>query len=165
MSRKIEDLGTKILTEAPGTCAAVFVGIGLYVSEVDSKVRNDWPTDKQNLSHWAKVFGMAKVFMPIISLTGTLMAVGAYYQTKEKFWLYGGATLASIIPYTLLTMMKTNNYLNGVLKNSEDNQAELEEIDRPLVREKLKEWVSSHRVRVVLATAALGLFFWAKHGK
>lgn len=58
-------------------------------------------------------------------------------------------------------MMKTNNYLNGVLKDCEGE--ELDAKDRDTVLEKLKEWVNKNRVRGVLATAAVGIFFWAKH--
>ena len=56
--------------------------------------------------------------MPILAAAGVATAIGAYSQSKEKMFLWGGVVLASIIPYTLLAMMKTNNRLNNILKES-----------------------------------------------
>lgn len=79
MSLKIDNIGTKILLETPALCATSFAAISIYCSEGDRKARESWPNDKQNLEHWAKVFAMAKKFMPAIAGVGFLASVGAYF--------------------------------------------------------------------------------------
>jgi len=59
-------------------------------------------------------------YMPSLIVIGSLSAFGAYYKTREALWLYGAATLTSVIPFTFLAMMKINNYLNGVLKDTKE---------------------------------------------
>ena len=99
--------------------------MSIYVSEIDRKVREDWPNQKQNLTHWEKVFSIGKKFMPVIAGLGFISSLGAYHQTKQKLWLYGGFTLISIVPFTFLVMLKTNNYLLGVLKASGQEEIEV----------------------------------------
>ena len=54
--------------------------------------------------------------MPVIIGLGFISSLGAYHQTKQKLWLYGGFTLISIVPFTFLTALKTINYLHAALK-------------------------------------------------
>ena len=56
--------------------------------------------------------------MPILAAAGVATAIGAYSQSKEKMFLWGGVALASVVPYTLLVMKKTNSRLNNILKES-----------------------------------------------
>ena len=56
--------------------------------------------------------------MSSLAIAGTFAAIGAYIQSKEKMWLWGGATIFSIVPYTLLIMRKTNSDLKNTLKES-----------------------------------------------
>ena len=76
-------------------------------------------------------------------------------------WLYGAAALASILPYTLLVMKKTNGELNKALKESGD-LAELEEPEKKSVTEKMKTWVNMHRGRVLIALGSAVVFSVAK---
>ena len=99
--------------------------------------------------------------MPVIMTLGTVSAIGAYSQSKEKMWLYGAAAFFSVLPYTLLVMMKTNNELNKSLKESGE-AAELEEPVKKTVTEKMKSWVGMHRGRVVIALSSAAIFFVAK---
>lgn len=56
--------------------------------------------------------------MPIFIVGGATTAILAYLKSKEKIWLIGGATFLSIMPYTFVVMMKTNNHLKGILEKS-----------------------------------------------
>ena len=122
MSRHIEDLGKKILYETPSTCALLFAGAAAYVSEGDPPVREQLQNTKHQLRHWAKCYSWGKTYMPILAVAGTLASIGAYSQSKEKMWLWGGALLFSIVPYTLLFMRKTNDQLNQTLKDSGEGE-------------------------------------------
>lgn len=118
MSRHIENLGQKILYETPGTCALLFAGIAAYCSEGDPPVREQLDNTKHQLRHWSKMYAWGAKFMPILVAAGTLASIGCYRQSKEKLWLWGGAAFFSIALYTRLCMMKTNNHLNQILKDS-----------------------------------------------
>ena len=99
--------------------------------------------------------------MPIYLAVGTAAAIGAYSQSKEKTWLYGAAALASILPYTLLDMNKTNGDLNKSLKESGE-ATELEEPVKKTVTEKMHAWINMHSRRVVIALGSATIFFVAK---
>jgi len=58
--------------------------------------------------------------MPVLILGGTASAIAAYVKTKENSWLVGGSVLFAILPYSFGLMMKTNKYLEGVLKNTSE---------------------------------------------
>ena len=99
--------------------------------------------------------------MSNISAVGIATAIGAYFQSKEKMWLWGAAAFSSIVVYTLIFMKKTNVRLNIILKES----GEAEELKAPEKEEasnKMKSWVNMHRVRVALTLVSAAIFFVAK---
>ena len=138
----------------------LFFGIAAYGSEGDPIVREQLENKKHQLAHWAKFYGVGKIFMPLIALGGTVAAGAAYAKTKENLWLIGGATLISIIPFTFIVMKKTNDRLNAILDNCKD--PELGEAEKEEVTSSFKRWINMHRGRVALALGAAGLFFAAK---
>ena len=99
--------------------------------------------------------------MPVLCAAGTLAAIGAYSQSKEKMWLWGAALFFSVVPYTLLVMKKTNSQLNNILKESGEAE-ELEESDKATVKDKMSKWVKMHRGRVLIALSSAAVFFVAK---
>jgi hypothetical protein len=54
--------------------------------------------------------------MPYMAIISGLAAVAAYYKTKEVTWLYGFATLAVPLPFTIVTMVPTCNELESILE-------------------------------------------------
>ena len=40
-------------------------------------------------------------------------------------WLYGASVLFAIVPYTYAFMMKTNNYMNTILKKTVAEEVEV----------------------------------------
>lgn len=131
------------------------------MSELDPIVRQQLASKKLQLQHWDKMYELGKKTMPKIVILGTAAASYAFWKTREAFWLYGAAALLSIIPYTYLAMMPTNNQLNAVLAESKE-QAEIEEEKKDGVVEGMKRWVKLHRARGFLALGAAGLFFVAR---
>lgn len=124
MSKEIQDLGNKIVQELPGTFALLFAGAAIYMSEADPAVREQLNNKKDQLKHWAHMYKWGKTYMPILIIAGTSSAVVTFFQTKEKFWLYGGAAFFLIIPYTFAVMMKTNNELNATLEKTVEDEIE-----------------------------------------
>lgn len=106
------------------------------------------------------MYQWGKTFMPILVVAGSSTAIAVFFKTKEKAWLLGGATLFSIMPYTLLGMKKTNNCLNAILKES--CEADVEEDKKGTVINALKKWVKLHRVRGILALGSAAVFFLAR---
>ena len=99
--------------------------------------------------------------MSTIAAVGAATAIGAYSQSKEKMWLWGGVALASIIPYTFIFMKKTNSRLYSILKESGTD----EELKAPIKEEatnRMKSWINLHRVRMALAFTSAAIFFVAK---
>lgn len=115
---------------------------------------------KGQLKHWRKVYQWGATYMPILVVGGAIAAIASYVQTKNNTWLYGAATLGSIVPYTMLAMRKTNGNLKDTLEKS--GEADLKEDDKKTVIETLKKWVCLHTGRVFLALSAATIFFVAK---
>lgn len=116
---------------------------------------------KQQLAHWAKMYNWGLKTMPVFVLAGTASAAAAYAKTKDNLWVIGGSVLFAIIPYTFALMMKTNNYLELVLKTT--YEPEVAESEKETVVRLMKKWVSLHRVRGLLALIAGGIFIYANH--
>ena len=130
------------------------------MSEGDPAVREQLENTKDQIRHWSKLYSWGASKMPILVAGGTISALAAYHQSQEKVWLVGAAVLASIVPYTLLVMKKTNTRLNAILKESKE--AELSECHKSTVPKSLKKWVNMHRGRVLLSLGAAAVFFVAK---
>jgi cytochrome c biogenesis protein CcdA len=148
-----------LLYAAPGAFALLFAGPALYMSELDPIVREQLESKKHQLQHWSTMYSLGFRTMPFVVLLGTGTAAAAFYKTRENYWIYGALALFSIIPYTFLAIMPTNNELNGVLAES---KGEIEESKVSSVVEGMKRWTKLHRVRGLLALGAAGLFFVAR---
>lgn len=118
---------------------------------------------------------------PIIGL-GVVAAAAAFYESREKYWIYGAAAFFSILPYTLLALMPLNNRLEAILAESKkikrktsrrrrSSEEEKEENDpnEDLEKDKAEEvtkgmdkWAKLNRVRGFLALGAAGLFLVAR---
>jgi Domain of unknown function (DUF1772) len=131
MSKKLDNLTKGLLLETPTAFACLFAGTALYMSELDPIVRSLLENKKSQLRHWAKMYSLGKVTMPIAVALGSGAAVGAYLNTKETVWLWGAATFFSIIPFTFIFLMPTNRYLEGVLQATAE--AEVAESDKERV--------------------------------
>ena len=106
---------TDVLYQTPLAFSCLFAGANLYIINGDPAARLLLSNKKQQVAHWSKMFFWGLKVFPVVVFGGAGAAIGAYYKSNENLWLYGAATLFSILPYTVLVMMKTNNYLNGVL--------------------------------------------------
>lgn len=90
----------------------------------------------------------ATVMQASLALLGLVSAVAAWASGSGVGWLIGGLLLGSVIPFTLLVIMPTNNQLvhPGLDKSSEST------------RQLLIHWGKLHAVRSVLSVVALVIF-------
>lgn len=112
------NLRTELLYTAPGAFALIFAGPAFYLSELDPIVRKQLGSEKQQLKHWSTMYNLGLKTMPAVVLLGVGSAVAAYLKSKEKYWIYGAIAFFSIIPYTFLGIMPTNNKLNAILEEA-----------------------------------------------
>lgn len=161
MADKVKNLQTELLYEVPSTLALFFASLNYYSVLVDPSIRELNPNMKGQLKHWAAFYAWGTKYLAGSAVVGSLASVAAYSQLKEKYWLYGGATLLSVVPFTFIFMMKTNNKLKGILKNT--TEPEVKEEEKQDIKDTMKKWCKLNTCRAVLATVAAAFFFVAKH--
>ncbi|KAG0224866.1 hypothetical protein BGW42_004819 [Actinomortierella wolfii] len=101
-----------------------------------------------SLSVWNAMFhraGASQVSMIAIS---TLSSAFVYYKTKNAYFLYGAAIMASIVPYTLGLLGSINNELIEAHKAGTAG---------PRTESLLARWEKINLGRAVLSLTALGL--------
>lgn len=96
----------------------LFAGPSFYASELDPIIRKKLESKKHQLRHWATMYNLGLRTMPPIIGLGVVAAAAAFYETKEKYWIYGAAAFLSILPYTLVALMPLNNRLEAILAES-----------------------------------------------
>ena len=93
---------------------------------------------------------MFKIVAPIqsgLSLIGGISGLTVYFLQKENEYLISGLIMVSLMPYTLIAMMPTNNYLLNfeTSKHSEKTFASL------------RKWKRLHSVRVLMSIGAVSV--------
>ena len=90
----------------------------------------------------------AAVMQASLAALGLVASVVAWFAGSSIWWFIGGLLLGSVIPFTLIVIMPTNNKLlaPGLDKNSE------------FTRQLLSRWGKLHAVRSVLSILALIIF-------
>jgi uncharacterized membrane protein len=128
-------------------CTALFAGAALYVNLVEHPARMECGTALA-----ARVFGPSyrrgTIMQASLAALACLAAIGAWVTSKHPAWLIGGILIGSVIPFTLLAILPTNNRL---LDPALDHSSEL-------AHQLLTRWGRLHAVRTVLSLAALLVF-------
>ena len=128
-------------------CCALFSGAAVYINFVEHPARMECGTELA-----ATVFPVsyrkATVMQASLAALGLAASVVAWFAGSSIWWLIGGLLLGSVIPFTLIVIMPTNNKLlaPGLDKNSE------------FTRQLLSRWGKLHAVRSVLSILALIIF-------
>ncbi len=128
-------------------CCALFAGAALYISLVEHPARRECGIELA-----ATVFPVsyrkATVMQVSLAILGLVSAVMAWIMGSGIGWLIGGLLLGSVIPFTLLVIMPTNNQLvNPALDKRSESTRRL-----------LARWGKLHMVRSVLSVSALIIF-------
>ena len=133
--------------------ASVFSGAALYVNIVEQPARLVLGDDAL-LRQWKPSYKHGFAMQAPLAAIGFLLAVLAWWQTRQWEWLIGGIILAANWPYTLFVIMPTNSKLMAM----EPTQ------HAPDMRALIVHWARLHAVRTALGFAAALVFLKASMG-
>jgi hypothetical protein len=127
--------------------AAAFAGAAIYVSACEQPARLKLD-DRAMLMQWKPSYKHGAVMQASLALIGTILGVGAWWQTGGPLWLAGSVSLILPWPFTLLVIRPTNEALlsTGLKKAG------------PRTRKMIETWGRLHAVRTALGVLAT-LFF------
>ncbi|KAG0377911.1 MAG: hypothetical protein J3R72DRAFT_431253 [Linnemannia gamsii] len=112
-----------------------------------------------SLAIWTEAQNSSKYLDLGLIASGIAGSAGLYYKTKNISYLYGAITIASVIPYTLITLYPTakkllsirqNNTIGGKSDSMKDNKYNDSDVETLLSR-----WSLFHLGRTVLGLGAL----------
>ncbi|KAG0048974.1 hypothetical protein BGZ83_006159 [Gryganskiella cystojenkinii] len=95
---------------------------------------------------WTEMVLPATIIQVSAFVFGFLGGMALYYETKNKYYLYGGLIMASIFPYTLAMFVPINQELFMFVKSG------LEDVDGSIA-EKMWIWNRNQIGRTALNTA------------
>ena len=130
-------------------CAGLFAGAAVYISLVQHPARLECGTELA-ATEFGPTYRRASRMQASLAAGGFLTALAAAFLGHELPVLAAGLVLGSVIPFTLLVMLPTNQrLLAGGLDRGSAETARL-----------LTRWGRLHAVRSVLGTTAFGIMVW-----
>jgi anthrone oxygenase-like protein len=132
-----------ILESLASLSAGLFSGAALYINLVEHPARMECGTAIA-LAEFAPSYHRATVMQASLAVTGSLAAVLAWLGGSGSTCLVGGILLASVVPFTLVVILPTNQRLldPGLDPHSAEARALLE------------RWARLHALRSILGLAA-----------
>ena len=127
----------------------LFAGAALYVNLAEHPARMSRDT-RVALEVWAPSYALATRMQAPLAIVSLLAACTAWWCSGALVWLVAGILIGSVVPFTLIVIMRTNRALLAPGRDpaSADTRA-------LLVR-----WGRLHAVRSVLSLLALVLMAW-----
>jgi uncharacterized membrane protein len=127
--------------------SGLFAGAAIYISLVEHPARLECGTEIA-VTEFGPSYHRAALLQAPLAAAGFVAGAAAWMSGSGASWLVGGILLGSVIPFTLLVILPTNNRL---LDPALDKKSEL-------AVESLKKWSRLHAVRSALGLAAFALF-------
>jgi hypothetical protein len=139
-----------MILEAVATiCAGLFAGAAVYITFVEHPARLESGTELA-LREFAPSYRRASWMQASLAAVGFLASLVASFLGRPLPVLAGGVILGSVIPFTLLVMLPTNQrLLAGGLNGGS-----------PEARALLDRWGRLHAIRSVLSLLAFGILVW-----
>lgn len=111
-------------------------------------------------TQWAHLYGLGKAIMPTVTIASVLSYAYLAYERSARGDAWTGFVAAailsgSIVPYTLLFMMPTNNTLAGVANGS------IKSLGDDSVRQTLLKWGGMNLFRSLLTLGGSVVGFWS----
>ncbi|KAF9183403.1 hypothetical protein BGZ51_001540 [Haplosporangium sp. Z 767] len=148
-------LAGKIVTVAS---LGIFAGTALTYSAVIMPSLRKFSTTS-SVAIWHEIFQSAKSLQVATLTAGIAGSVGLYYKSKNAFYLYGAITMATVIPYTLLTLVPLNKKLFAIRQtntiNGKSNSLKDSVSNDNVSEDLLNRWSLFHLGRVALGFGAL----------
>lgn len=142
------------MAEPIGVLAAfacsLFAGAATYITLVEHPARLTCGTEAA-ARQWAPSYKRATVMQVSLALTATVAGLAEWLRGGGALWLVGALLIVSVVPFTLVVIMPTNNKL---LEPGRDNRSQ--ETQRLL-----ETWGRLHAVRSVLSLAATVVYLQA----
>jgi hypothetical protein len=128
---------------------SLFTGAAVYLTLVEHPARMECGVEIA-ATEFPPSYRRASVMQASLAALGLVSSIAAWLAGATFWWLVGGVLLGSVIPFTLIVILPTNNQL---LSPALDRRSP--ETERLLAR-----WGMLHAVRSVLSTVALFLFLY-----
>ena len=130
--------------------AALFSGAAIYVSVAEQPARLNLD-DRSLLIEWKPSYKRGFAMQAPLAVVGFLLAALAWWQTGVWVWLIGALVLITDWPYTLLSIMPTNNQLMAIDPANAG----------PHSRKLIERWATLHGVRSAIGLASTVIFLLA----
>jgi hypothetical protein len=127
----------------------LFTGAAVYISLVEHPARMECGVELA-ATEFPPSYRRATILQASLAALGLVASVGAWLAGATLWWVVAGALFGSVIPFTLLVILPTNNQLlSRELNRGSDEAARL-----------LARWGRLHAVRSVLSGLALVLYLY-----
>lgn len=127
----------------------LFAGAAIYISLVEHPARMECGVEVA-ATEFAPSYRRATVMQATLAGVGLLSSIATWLRGGSYWWLVGGILIGSVIPFTLIVILPTNELLLSPTLDRHSPQTE-----RLLAR-----WAALHAVRSVLSGLALLLFLY-----
>lgn len=91
-------------------CAGLFSGAALYINLVEHPARLSCGTEFA-LREFAPSYARAAVMQAVLALGGLAAGAYAWYLMRDVWVLIAALLLGSVVPYTLIFVMPTNQHI------------------------------------------------------
>ena len=129
--------------------SGLFAGAATYINMVEHPARMRLDT-AMAAAQWAPSYARATLMQAPLAVIGLLSATAAWWMDAGTVWLVAGLLLGSVVPFTLIVIMPTNNRLLDPSRDRNSSET----------RALLDHWAKLHAVRSVLGLAAFVLCAW-----
>ena len=128
---------------------SLFAGAAVYLSLVEQPARMECGVELA-ATEFPPSYRRASVMQAVLAAVGLLSSIAAWLAGAIFWWAIAGALLGSVIPFTLIVILPTNQLL---LSPTLDRQS-------PETERLLAHWSKLHAIRDVLSVLALLLFLY-----
>jgi uncharacterized membrane protein len=146
---RLKRIATTLAEPIATLSSALFTGAAVYINLVEHPARMQAGTQVA-LAEFAPSYHRATVTQVSLASAGFLSALVAWRLRSDARWLIGGGLLVSVIPFTAVAILPTNEQL---LDPATAN-------DLDLAEKLLNRWGRLHAVRSVLSLASLLIFLF-----
>jgi uncharacterized membrane protein len=126
---------------------AFFAGVAIYINLAEHPARMECGTELA-ATVFSPSYKRAAVMQVSLALISFVSSIFAWYSSSNIGWLAGGLTIISVIPFTFIAIMPTNNkLLDPNLDKTSSATGEL-----------LLRWGKLHAIRSILSVVSLLIF-------
>jgi hypothetical protein len=127
----------------------LFTGAAVYITLVEHPARMECGVETA-AAEFSPSYRRASIMQATLAALGLVSSIAAWLAGATFWWVIAGVLLGSVIPFTLIAILPTNQQLlNPALDRRSAQTGQL-----------LERWGTLHAVRSVLSAMALLLFLY-----